>query len=429
MKTMKEQQNEPRVVVTGMGMLSALGNGEQETWDRLMAGRSGVGEITAFDTEDYKVKLAAEIDSEILPGLAKARRHRRTDRALDIVIEAAGQALEEAKLIAEGSPPEEGYASQEIPVIIGSGVGPAQSLYTAFQGFTRKKLRGLRPTTVPRCMANSFSSGISIHYHLTGPNYVLVSACTSSANAIGDAYRKIRHGYADIVLCGGTEAFFDPFYYGVWNNLGVLAQEPDPTKAYRPFDVDRGGCLLGEGAGVLILESLEHARARGARIRGEIRGYGDSSDATHITSPSTEGQAKAIRAALESARVEPSQIDFINAHGTATEANDECESASIRLALGDAAADSIPVGANKSFFGHTLGASGVIETIVTLLGLEKGRVPPNLNLDRPDPKCNLHFVGAEAMELQASIAMKNSFGFGGGNAVLILERFAEDGAA
>jgi len=393
-----------------------------------MAGRSGISPIESFDTEDYRVKLGAEIDSEALPGLARARSHRRTDRALDISVEAAGQALEQAKLIPEGPKPKEGYPSREIPVIMGSGVGPAQSLYTAFQGFTRKGLRGLRPTTVPRCMANSFSSGISIHYGLTGPNYTLASACTSSTNAIGDAFRKIQHGYADVVLCGGTEAFFDPFYYGVWNNLGVLATELDPAKAYRPFDLDRTGCLLGEGAGVLILESLEHARERGAPIRGEVRGYGNSSDATHLTSPSSQGQARAILAALASAELEPKDIGFINSHGTATEANDESESASIREALG-AAADDIPVGANKSFFGHTLGASGAIESIVTLLGLEKRRVPQNLNLDRPDPKCNLHFVGPEPMELDAPIAMKNSFGFGGGNAVLILERFTESGNA
>ncbi|MCH9648783.1 MAG: beta-ketoacyl-[acyl-carrier-protein] synthase family protein [Deltaproteobacteria bacterium] len=417
-----------RVVVTGVGVVSALGIGESPMWENLLAGRSGIAPIQAFDTDEYRVKLGAEIDSDLLPALAKARSHRRTDRALDISIEAAGQALEQAKLIPEGPKPQEGYLPQEIPVILGSGVGPAQSLYTAFQGFTRKSLRGLRPTTVPRCMANSFSSGISIHYHLTGPNYVLASACTSSTNAIGDAFRKVQHGYASVVVCGGTEAFFDPFYYGVWNNLGVLATETDPTIAYRPFDLDRGGCLLGEGAGILVLESLDHARRRGALIRGEITGYGDSSDATHLTSPSPQGQARAIRAALDCAKVEPTDIGYINAHGTATRANDESESAAIRQALG-AAADQIPVGANKSFFGHTLGASGAIETIVTLLSLENRRVPPNLNLDRPDPKCNLHFVGAEPLELEAPIAMKNSFGFGGGNAVLILKRYTESSDA
>jgi 3-oxoacyl-[acyl-carrier-protein] synthase II len=408
-----------RVVVTGIGTVTACGLDETELWENMVAGRSGIAPIQAFDTTDYKVKLGAEIDRGELTERLRARGWRRPqDRALDAAVEAAGQALEKAGLIA-GDPP---YPPLDVATIIGTGVGPAESLYTAFSGFTRKRLRGLRPTTVPRCMANSFSAGISIHYQLTGPNYVLVSACASSTNAIGDAFRKIAHGYADTVLCGGTDAYFDPFYYGVWNNLGVLSTHPDPATAYRPFDRDRDGCLLGEGAGVLVLESLDRALARGATIRGEILGYGDSSDATHITSPSVAGQAKAIRAALASAGVAAEEIGFVNAHGTATEANDECEAESIRTALG-AVADAVPVGANKSYFGHLLGAAGAVETIVTLRGLEDRRVPPNLNLDHPDPKCDLRLVGDRPMAIDSPIAMKNSFGFGGGNAVLILKRY------
>jgi 3-oxoacyl-[acyl-carrier-protein] synthase II len=406
-----------RVVVTGIGVVTAVGTDEASLWDGMMAGRSGIAPIRAFDASDYKVGIAAEIDNEPLDAALEARGWRKSDRALDIVIEAAGQALGQAGLLADGPP----FPEQEITTIIGSGVGPAYSLYTAFNGFTNKGLRGLRPTTVPRCMANTFSAGISIHYNLTGANYVVVSACTSSTNAIGDAFRKIREGHADVVLCGGTDAFFDPFYYGTWNNLGVLSKNPDPARAYRPFDTDRDGCLLGEGAGVLILESQQHAAERGARIRGEVLGYGESSDATHITSPSVQGQARAIRGAIESAGVEPADIGYVNAHGTATRANDECECQSIRLALGDAT-DDIPVGANKSYFGHTLGAAGVIETIVTLLGLENGRVPANLNLDNPDPACDVRLVGGEPLEIDAAVAMKNSFGFGGGNGVLILGR-------
>jgi 3-oxoacyl-[acyl-carrier-protein] synthase II len=408
---------ERKVVVTGIGVVTAVGIDEASLWDSMMAGRSGIAAIRAFDASDYKVGIAAEIDNQPLDAALRARGWRKSDRALDIAIEAAGQALDQAGLLADGPP----FPPQEIATIIGSGVGPAYSLYTAFNGFTNKGLRGLRPTTVPRCMANSFSAGISIHYNLTGANYVVVSACTSSTNAIGDAFRRIRERHADVVLCGGTDAFFDPFYYGTWNNLGVLSKNPDPAKAYRPFDTDRDGCLLGEGAGVLILESHEHATERGARIRGEILGYGESSDATHITGPSVEGQAKAIRRALESADVEPAEIGYVNAHGTATRTNDECESRSIRLALGDAT-DAIPVGANKPYFGHTLGAAGAIETIVTLLSLESGRVPANLNLDTPDPACNVRLVGRESMAIDPKVAMKNSFGFGGGNGVLILGR-------
>jgi 3-oxoacyl-[acyl-carrier-protein] synthase II len=252
-----------------------------------------------------------------------------------------------------------------------------------------------------------------------------VSACAAGTNAIGTAFRQIRNGYSDVVLCGGVDAFLDPFFFGVWNNIPALSRNPDPARACRPFDADRDGLVLGEGAGALVLESLDSAERRGARIRGEVAGYGESSDAGHITHPSVEGQAEAIRRALASAGVAPSEIGFINAHGTATRANDVTESRSIRAALGDAAA-SIPVASNKSYFGHTLGAAGGIETIVTLLGLEAGKVPPNLNLDNPDPECELCLVGDQPLEIDSPVAMKNSFGFGGGNAVLILKRYGSD---
>jgi len=232
----------------------------------------------------------------------------------------------------------------------------------------------------------------------------------------------IRDGYADKILCGGSDAVFDPVVYGGWNNLGVMSVNPDPKTACRPFDVDRDGCVLGEGAGALILQSQESAIRSGATIRAEICGYGEGSDAEHITRPSPEGQARAINAALQSAGMASTHVGFINAHGTATKANDECESQSIRMSLKDAA-DKIPVASNKSFFGHLLGASGAVETVVTLLGLENGVVPPNLNLHNSDPKCDLFLVGGKAMEISCPVAMKNSFGFGGNNAVLILRRY------
>ena len=222
------------------------------------------------------------------------------------------------------------------------------------------------------------------------------------------------------MLTGGADGFFNPFFYGAWNNLGVLSKIPEPERACRPFDRDRDGCILGEGAAALVLESLDSARERGAQIRGEIVGYGETSDATHITSPSVEGQTQAMRRALDDARLDPTAIGFVNAHGTATQANDETEGQSIRATLGDAT-DSIPVASNKSYFGHTMGASGALETVVTLLGLETGRVPANLNLEHPDPACRIHPVGDRSMDLDCTYAMKNSFGFGGGNGVLILK--------
>jgi 3-oxoacyl-[acyl-carrier-protein] synthase II len=406
-----------RVVVTGLGLVTAIGNDEETFWSNQLAGRTGLREISGFDVSENDVKIGAEVDLEDLDRHQKGKL-RRADRTLRFAVEAARQALAQSGRISE--PP---YEPQDIATIWGCGCGPAGTLYASHRRFGEKGPRGMRPSTVPNCMANGVSAGVSIHFQLLGTNQVLVSACTSSTNAIGQAFRNIRHGYADAVLCGGVDAFFDPFYYGVWNNLGVLSTIPDPERALRPFDADRAGTLLGEGAGALLLESLESATQRGVRVRGEVIGYGESSDATHITAPAVAGQVKAIRQALESAGASRDMIGYINAHATATVANDVTESRSIQEALGSAA-DAALVGASKSFFGHTLGAAGAIESITTLLGLEAGVVPPNLNLERPDPECQLALVRDEPMPLASEMAMKNSFGFGGGNGVLIFRRFA-----
>ncbi len=405
-----------RVVVTGLGVASAAGVGEEDCWRNLLAGRGGIDHLQALDVSPYKVGIGAEVDREAVRARLKALKRREVDRALDLALVAGAEALEQAGLMSE--PP---YEEQDVAVIFGTGVGSAESHHTAFSAFFKKGVRGLRPTTVPKCMYNAISSGLSIHFRLTGANFMVVSACTSATNAIGTAFRMVRDGYAETVLCGGAEGFFDPFFYGVWDNLGVLSTNPDPARACRPFDADRDGCVLGEGAGALVIESLERARGRGARVRGEILGYGESSDAAHRTHPSAAGQAQAMRQALADAGVEPAELGVINAHGTATHQNDLCESRSIRDVLG-AAVDRVPVVANKSYFGHTLGASGALETIATLLSLETGTVPPNLNLERPDPECDVRLVGSEPMAIESPLAMKNSFGFGGGNGVLVLRR-------
>lgn len=411
--------NKPRtVVVSGLGVATAIGFDEITLWNNLMAGRSGIRVISGFDTRDYRTKVASEIESAALEAALQARQITPSERTLDLALLASAQALEQAGLVS-GPPP---YTPRNVATVFGTGAGSAHAIYDSYMAFASKGVRGLRPTTVPRCMANAISAQVSMRFRLTGPNYMVVCACTSSTAAIGLAYRMIRDGYAEHVLCGGADAMLDPATFGAWNNLGVMSRNPDHAKACRPFDADRDGCVLGEGAGALVLESLENARARGARIRAEICGYGETSDAEHITRPSIKGQSRAIQVALESAGLRPEDIGFINAHGTATRANDECEAQSIRAALG-AAADRIPVASNKSFFGHLLGASGVVESIVGILGLEHRRVPPNLNLDRPDPACNLRLVGSSPMDLDAPILMKNSFGFGGNNAVLVIRRW------
>lgn len=406
---MKHDQRQP-VYVTGMGIVSAIGQDLDSVWSSLMAGKTGIGDLSGFALEGNSVRHGAALDFQA----SLTGKIRKADRTVRFAAEASRQALAQAGLLGE-----EPYNLQSIGVVFGCGCGPAGTLFESHQRFGQKGPKGMRPSTVPNCMANSVSAQVSIHFQLSGTNQVVVSACTSATNAIGTAFRMIRDGYADKVLCGGVDAFFDPFYYGVWENLGVLSKIEDPAAAVRPFDKNRAGTLLGEGAGALILESETSARSRGAEPLAKILGYGESSDATHITNPSAEGQAQAIRAALADAAVEGEQVAYINAHGTGTLANDLTESQSIRLALGDAA-DRVPVGACKSYFGHTLGASGALESIATILALRHGKAPANLNLDHPDPQCEVKLVGNEPEPLSGQIALKNSFGFGGGNAVLVL---------
>jgi 3-oxoacyl-[acyl-carrier-protein] synthase II len=406
-----------RVVVSGMGIVTAIGLTETAAWENLMAGHSGLRVMRNHDFSANHVQVGAEIDPAALDAVTP-QQQRRADRTVKLGLEASRQALTEA-----GCLPGAAGAPTEIATIFGCGCGPTETLHASFTRFAEKGPKGMRPSSVPNGMANSLSAGISIQFQLTGANYTVVSACTSSTNAIGIGYRMIRDGHAEAVLCGGADNNFDPFYYGLWNNLGVFSPIADPARALRPFAVDRAGTLLGEGAGAVLLESLGSARRRGVRIRGEIAGYGESSDATHITGPSVAGQARALRAALKSAAITPKDIGYISAHGTGTDANDATEARAVREVLGGAA-DAIPVGALKSYFGHTLGASGVIEAIATLLALEQRRAPANLNLESPDPACPVHLIGGAPRELENGVALKNSFGFGGGNAVLVLRRFS-----
>lgn len=406
-----------KVVITGMGVVTGLGFDTATLWQNMMEGCCGIRNIEDFDVSDYKTPYGCLVDNSNLESALKRLNIKPLERTVDMAMVASDQALVQAGLMDPGA----GVVDREMAVVFGTAVGSTHGIYKAYTGFAEKGLRGLRPTTVPRCMANVISSQISIRYRLTGPNYVMVSACASSTLAIGNAFRMIRDGYVQQALCGGSDAIFEPASFGSWNNLGVMSRNPDPVKACRPFDADRDGCVLGEGAGALVIESYESAVSRKARILAEILGYGESSDASHITSPSPEGQARAIKMALETAGVDARDIRFINAHGTATRANDTCECKSIKQCFG-AHTDRVPVASNKSFFGHMLGASGATETVVTVLGLNNGKVPGNLNLDNPDPGCELNFVGGRPMEISAGPIMKNSFGFGGNNAVLIIGR-------
>jgi 3-oxoacyl-[acyl-carrier-protein] synthase II len=409
--------NRRRVVITGMGIVSPVGADLASFWRSLLEGKSGIRRIQAFDPSELKSPNAAEVDNGSLTAALEALDIKPQDRTVDLAQVASAQALEQAGLIAGRGP----YAPQPVAVIFGTGNGPTHTQAEGFAAFAAKGHRGPRPTAVPRSMINAVSAQVSLRYRLTGANYIVAAACTSSTLAIGIAFRMIRDGYIRQALCGGAESLIDYPIYTAWNNLGVMSRQADPAQTARPFDRDRSGFVMGEGAGALLLESLESAQTRGARLRGEIRGYGESSDAAHITHPDAEGQAAAMRAALADAHVVPEEVGYINAHGTGTKANDECESRAIRLVYGPAA-DRIPVGSNKSFFGHMMGAAGIVETIATALSLEAGLAPPNLNLENPDPACALHLIGAHAVPITKPVAMKNSFGFGGSNAVLVLRR-------
>ena len=404
-----------RVAITGIGLVTALGLEEEEIWGALMEGRTGIAEVTGFDVSKLPCRVAAQVESAALEQEVAALGRLPGDRTTDMALVAAGRALTQAGL-------RDDDARRGAGTLLGTGMGPAHTFFEAYESYYAKGVKGLRPTTVPRAMYNALSAQVSMVFGLTGPNYVVVSACASATNALGDGFRRIRDGYLEVALCGGAESFVNPLFFGVWNRLGVLSKERDPARACRPFDDARDGTVLGEGAAVLVLEDLDRARARGARVRGEILGYGESSDSGHLTRPSVEGQSFAMRRALASAGVEPADLDYVNAHGTATPSNDAAECASLREVLGGEA-DRVPVGSTKSFVGHTLGASGAIETALALASLERGMIPGNRTLEHRDPQCAVRLVGREPEPITGSLAMKNSFGFGGGNAVLIIHRW------
>ncbi len=408
-----------RVVITGMGVVSALGFNEETLWHSILTGQTGIRTLTHLDTSGLKTTVGGVIDREQLKAALQAIRVRYTDITVDAAVLAADQALKQAGLLDADLP----SAPQETATLFGTGNGNAETYYEAFSGFFGKGIKGLRPTTVPRCMANSVCSQIAIRYRLTGPNYVVTAACTSSTTAIGIAFRMIKDGYIDKALCGGTDTIFDPAGIAAWDRLGVMSKNTDAAAACRPFDRDRDGCVIGEGAAALVIEALDCALARGAVIRAEICGYGESSDARHITAPDAEGQSRAIRAALASAGIGPDALGTVNAHGTATAANDPTECESMRMTFGTAAAG-IPVASHKPYFGHLLGGSGAIETLTSVLTLEKGIIPASLNLENPDEACaGIRFARHRPEPLQRPYALKNSFGFGGNNSVLVLRRW------
>jgi 3-oxoacyl-[acyl-carrier-protein] synthase II len=411
-----------RVVVTGMGMITALGNDVSSTWAGLLAGRSGVTDITAFDPSRLSVRIAAEVRAFDPSGVLDRKDQRRTDRYIQFGLVAARQAMDQAGL------PErlEGRLAEATGVILGTGLG---GVGTLTEGISTNALRGpdrISPFLIPMGIPNVGAGQVAIAFGMTGPNFATVSACATGGHALGEASEIIRRGDADVMLAGGTEAgIFEPLIGGFAAMRALSTRNDDPSAASRPFDSGRDGFVCGEGAGVVVLEALEHAEARGAEPLAELVGYGATADASHITLPAPGGigAVRAARRALEKAGLAPGDIDHVNAHATSTPEGDKAELQAIRTIFGDDAGR-VSVTANKSMLGHTLGAAGAIEAIVTILSIREGRVPPTINLTDQDPAGEgLDLTPNVAADQEIQTAISNSFGFGGQNTALVFTRW------
>jgi 3-oxoacyl-[acyl-carrier-protein] synthase II len=407
-----------RVVVTGLGVISPLGNDVATFWRRLVAGESGVGVITRFDTTDYKVHIAAEVKDFDAEDYLDKRQVRRLDLFSRYAVGAAKIAAEDADF----DPRPE---AERVGVVVGSGVGGLQTLHTETDKLLNKGPDRVNPLLVPMMIPNMGAAHVSLALGTKGPLSATCTACAAGSDAIGYAARLIRSGEADVMFAGGSEAPISPVGISGFAAARALStRNDDPTHASRPFDAGRDGFVVGEGAGCLVLESLEHAQARGARIYAELAGAGMSSDAFHMTLPDESGksQARALTVALTEAGLQPEDVDYINAHGTATGAGDVAETKAIKVALGEHARK-VAVSSNKSMIGHCLGASGAIEAVATVLTIVNSLIPPTTNLTDPDPECDLDYVPLESRFHKVDVAASNSFGFGGHNVTLVFRRF------
>ena len=407
-------------MVTGLGAVTPIGNDVESYRQALCAGVNGVGPITHFDARRHGCRFAAEVKDFDPGGYLDRKEARRWERFCQFGVVAAKQALAQSGLkITEDN-------ADRVGVLIGSGIGGVLLLETQALVMDKKGPDRVSPFTVPMMIPNMATGLTAIALRAQGPSNAVCTACAAGSNAIGDAFRIIRYGDADAMICGGTESPVSPLSVAGFASARALSfRNDDPAHASRPFDAERDGFVIGEGSGMLLLEELNHAQARGARILAEIIGYGSTCDAHHITAPPAGGgpAAKAMARCLEDGRLESSQVDYINAHGTSTEANDKTETAAIKIALGEDVAYSIPVSSTKSMTGHLLGGSGGIEAVATVLALTDGFVPPTINHVIPDPDCDLDYVPNEARELAVNVALSNSFGFGGHNVCLAFRRW------
>jgi 3-oxoacyl-[acyl-carrier-protein] synthase II len=414
-----------RVVVTGLGAITPLGNDVATTWEGLLAGRSGVDRIRSLDPSDLGVQIAAEVKGFDALGRLGRRAVRRNNRFGLFALAAAREAVEDARCDFR----EDKVRGARTGVLIGTGIGGVGTLLEAYDVLRERGPRRVSPFMLTALMPNAASALIAIDQGLRGTNFSISSACATGAHAIGEAAEMIRRGDVDAMICGGSEAGIHELSLAALSNMGALSQRNDePDRASRPFDAERDGFVMGEGTGVLVLESLEHARERGAMIRAELTGYGANCDAFHITAPeeSGEGAAQAMTEALQDAGLRPDEVDYINAHGTSTPLNDPIETQAIRAVFGDHA-DHLAVSSTKSMIGHLMGAAGAVEAVVCVKSLETGWVHATANYENFDPACDLDYVPDQPRLLNPRVILSNSFGFGGHNGCLILQRWEDGG--
>ena len=407
---------ERRVVITGLGAITPIGNNVEEFWKGIKEGKCGIDEITHFDTTNYKVKLAAEVKNYNPEEYFDRRSAKRLDKFSQFAIIAAKEAWNDSKLDKEKEDME------RIGVILGSGIGGLETMEKEMSNLHEKGPDRVSPMFIPMNIANMAAGNVAIELGTKGESIAMVTACASGTHCIGESFRMIKNGYQDIVISGGTESTITPIGIAGFTNIKALSQSTDKNRASIPFDKERSGFVMGEGAGIVILEELEHAKARGAKIYAEVVGYGATSDAYHITSPAPEGEggARAMKIAMEEAGAKPEDITYINAHGTSTHLNDSCETMAIKTALGEAS-KKVMVSSTKGHTGHLLGAAGGVEAVVCAKAVEEGFVPATINYQVPDEECDLDIVPNEGRKVDIKYAMSNSLGFGGHNASILLK--------
>jgi 3-oxoacyl-[acyl-carrier-protein] synthase II len=408
-----------RVVVTGVGAITPIGNTPTEYWEGLLSGRNGIGEITLFDASRHDCRIAGEVKNFDPHDHMDRKEAKRMDRFAQFAVAAAKQAIADAKFVIND------LNAEQVGVIIGSGIGGIKVLEEQQTIYLNRGPDRCSPFMIPMMIANMAAGLTAIHTGAKGPNNCTVTACAAGSNAVGDAFRLIQNGYAQAMICGGAEAAVTPLSVAGFAACKALSTRNDnPKKACRPFDKDRDGFIMGEGTGILILEELEHALSRGARIYGEMVGYAMTCDAYHITSPvpGGEGAARAIQLALKDGGLTPDMVTYINAHGTSTPANDSTETAAMKTALGEHAYK-VAISSTKSMTGHLLGGSGGIEAVATVLAIANDQIPPTINLENPDPACDLDYVPNTSRAQKVEVALSNSFGFGGHNVTLAFKKY------